>query len=37
MARIAKISGGEAYTAKRAGELRQGYKDIGSSVGEERE
>jgi Ca-activated chloride channel homolog len=36
MARIAKISGGEAYTAESAGELRQVYKDIGSSVGEEK-
>jgi Ca-activated chloride channel homolog len=36
MARIAKISGGEAYTAESAGELKQVYKDIGSSVGKEK-
>jgi Ca-activated chloride channel family protein len=34
--RIAKISGGESYEAKSAGELRQVYKDIGSSVGKEK-
>jgi Ca-activated chloride channel homolog len=33
LARVAKISGGEAYRAESAGELRQVYKDIGSSVG----
>ena len=36
MARIAKISGGEAYTAESAGELKEVYKDIGSSVGKEK-
>jgi Ca-activated chloride channel homolog len=36
MARIAKISGGEAYTAESAGELKQVYRDIGSSVGKEK-
>jgi Ca-activated chloride channel family protein len=36
LARIAKISGGEAYTATSAGELKQVYKDIGSSVGTEK-
>ncbi|HEY3560919.1 MAG TPA: VWA domain-containing protein [Kribbella sp.] len=30
---IAEISGGEAYTAESAGELKDVYKDIGSSVG----
>jgi Ca-activated chloride channel family protein len=35
-ARIAKLSGGEAYTATSAGELKQVYKDIGSSVGTEK-
>jgi Ca-activated chloride channel family protein len=36
LARIARISGGEAYTATSAGELKQVYKDIGSSVGTEK-
>ena len=36
LAKIAKISGGEAYTAESAEELKQVYKDIGSSVGEEK-
>ena len=36
LAKVAKISGGEAYTASSAGELKQVYKDIGSSVGKER-
>jgi len=36
LARIAKISGGEAYTATSAGELKEVYKDIGSSVGKEK-
>jgi Ca-activated chloride channel family protein len=36
MARSAKIAGGEAYTAESAGELKQVYKDIGSSVGKEK-
>jgi len=33
LARVSKISGGEAYTAESAGELEDVYKDIGSSVG----
>src|ERR687897_189382 len=33
--RIARISGGEAYTATSAGELEDVYDDIGSSVGKE--
>lgn len=33
---VAKVSGGEAYTAASAGELKNVYKDIGSSVGKER-
>jgi len=36
LARVAKISGGEAYSAASAGELKQVYKDIGSSVGTEK-
>jgi Ca-activated chloride channel homolog len=36
MARIARISGGEAYTATSAGELKEVYEDIGSSVGKEK-
>ncbi|MCW2811887.1 MAG: hypothetical protein JWP61_2345 [Friedmanniella sp.] len=36
LARVSKISGGEAYTATSAGQLRQVYKDIGSSVGTEK-
>ena len=36
MARIARISGGEAYTATSAGELKKVYEDIGSSVGKEK-
>jgi Ca-activated chloride channel family protein len=36
LARVAKISGGEAYSAASAGELKQVYKDIGSSVGKEK-
>jgi Ca-activated chloride channel homolog len=36
MARIAKISSGEAYTAESAGELKDVYRDIGSSVGKEK-
>jgi len=34
--RVSKISGGEAYTATSAGELKDVYKDIGSSVGKEK-
>src|SRR4030095_7544352 len=36
MARIAKISGGEAVTGASAGELKDVYRDIGSSVGKEK-
>jgi Ca-activated chloride channel homolog len=36
LARVSKISGGEAYTAESAGELKEVYKDIGSSVGKEK-
>jgi len=36
LAKVAKISGGEAYGAASAGELKQVYKDIGSSVGTEK-
>jgi len=36
LAKVAKISGGEAYAASSAGELKQVYKDIGSSVGKEK-
>ncbi len=36
LARVSRISGGEAYTATSAGELREVYKDIGSSVGKEK-
>jgi Ca-activated chloride channel family protein len=36
LARVSKISGGQAYTAESAGELKQVYKDIGSSVGKEK-
>ena len=34
--RVSKISGGEAYTAKSAGQLKEVYADIGSSVGKEK-
>lgn len=34
--RVAKISGGQAYTAQSAGELEEVYADIGSSVGKEK-
>ena len=34
--RVAKISGGEAYTAESAGQLKEVYKDIGNSVGKEK-
>jgi Ca-activated chloride channel family protein len=36
LARVSKISGGESYTATSAGELKEVYKDIGSSVGKEK-
>jgi Ca-activated chloride channel family protein len=36
MARISRISGGEAYTATSAGQLKEVYEDIGSSVGKEK-
>jgi Ca-activated chloride channel family protein len=36
LARVSRISGGEAYTATSAGELREVYEDIGSSVGKEK-
>lgn len=36
LARVSKISGGQAYTATSAGQLKQVYADIGSSVGKER-
>lgn len=36
LANVAKISGGKAYSAASASELRDVYKDIGSSVGKEK-
>lgn len=36
LARVSKISGGEAYSATSAGELKNVYRDIGSSVGKEK-
>jgi Ca-activated chloride channel family protein len=36
LARVSRISGGQAYSAGSAGELRDVYKDIGSSVGKEK-
>jgi len=36
LARVSRISGGEAYTATSAGELEEVYDDIGSSVGKEK-
>ena len=36
LARVSRISGGEAYTATSAGELKDVYKDIGTSVGKEK-
>ncbi len=34
--RVSRISGGEAYTATSAGELKDVYRDIGTSVGTEK-
>ncbi|MBA8795778.1 Ca-activated chloride channel family protein [Friedmanniella endophytica] len=36
LANVARISGGKAYTAQSAGQLRDVYKDIGSSVGKDK-
>jgi len=36
LARVSRISGGEAYTATSAGQLKEVYKDIGSSVGKQK-
>jgi Ca-activated chloride channel family protein len=36
LARVSRISGGQAYSAGSAGELREVYSDIGSSVGKEK-
>jgi Ca-activated chloride channel family protein len=36
LARVSRVSGGEAYTATSAGQLREVYEDIGSSVGTEK-
>ncbi|WP_152365027.1 VWA domain-containing protein [Microlunatus speluncae] len=36
MQRIAKITGGEAYEARSAGQLKEVYADIGTSVGTEK-
>ncbi len=36
LANVSKISGGQAYRAQSAGQLRQVYKDIGSSVGKQK-
>jgi Ca-activated chloride channel homolog len=36
LARVSRISGGEAYAATSAGELKEVYQDIGSSVGKEK-
>jgi len=36
LARVSRISGGEASTATSAGQLKEGYEDIGSSVGTEK-
>ncbi|MFP5283960.1 MAG: VWA domain-containing protein, partial [Actinomycetes bacterium] len=36
LARVSRISGGEAYAAGSAGELEEVYADIGSSVGTEK-
>ncbi len=36
LARVSRVSGGEAYTATSAGQLKEVYRDIGSSVGKEK-
>lgn len=36
LANVAKISGGKAYTAQSAGQLKEVYNDIGSSVGKDK-
>ena len=36
LANVAKISGGKAYTAQSAGQLKDVYRDIGSSVGKDK-
>ncbi|GAA1846453.1 VWA domain-containing protein [Microlunatus capsulatus] len=36
LARVSRVSGGEAYTATSAGQLKEVYEDIGSSVGTEK-
>src|SRR3954449_12836206 len=36
LARVSRISGGTAYTATSAGQLKEVYRDIGSSVGTEK-
>ena len=36
LARVSRISDGEAYTATSAGQLKEVYDDIGSSVGKEK-
>ena len=36
LARVSRVSGGEAYTATSVGQLKEVYSDIGSSVGKEK-
>ena len=36
LARVSRVSGGEAYTATSVGQLKEVYADIGSSVGKEK-
>ncbi|GAA1436144.1 VWA domain-containing protein [Microlunatus lacustris] len=36
LSRVSRVSGGEAYTATSAGQLKEVYEDIGSSVGTEK-